>query len=225
MLRKAAVLSLVFAGLLALAGFGLMRMPGGFVPIEDQGYFMVNVQLPNGASLERTQEVMDEINEQMLALPNVRAVATVGGYSLLNGIQGPNYGFSFVTLVPWEERPGAENSMWGLLQRAQAGLARIDEGVVFPVKTGGQVAFCHGHAHGIGEPLAQGTGGGFHAGGQPVFGVAGRPAAPLAKIFDIIQADIVSAKIQQAVKHHGRMPAGQHKPIAVYPVRIFGIVL
>ncbi len=131
MLRKAAVLSIVFTGLLALAGFGLMRMPGGFVPIEDQGYFMVNAQLPNGASLERTEEVMDQINEQMLALPNVRAVATVGGYSLLNGIQGPNYGFSFVTLAPWEERPGAENSMWGLLQRAQAGLARIDEGVVF----------------------------------------------------------------------------------------------
>ena len=59
-----------------LSGFGLMRMPGGFVPIEDQGYFMVNAQLPNGASLERTQEVMEEINEQMLALPNVRAVAT-----------------------------------------------------------------------------------------------------------------------------------------------------
>ncbi|MCG6928289.1 MAG: multidrug efflux RND transporter permease subunit [Acidobacteria bacterium] len=131
MLRKATVLSLVFAGLLALAGFGLMRMPGGFVPIEDQGYFMVNAQLPNGASLERTQEVMDRVNEQMLALPNVRAVATVGGYSLLNGIQGPNYGFSFVTLVPWEERPGLENSMWGLLRRAQAGLAEIDEGIVF----------------------------------------------------------------------------------------------
>ncbi|MCG6923329.1 MAG: multidrug efflux RND transporter permease subunit [Acidobacteria bacterium] len=131
MLGKAGVLSFVFVGLLGLAGFGLMQLPGGFVPIEDQGYFMVNAQLPNGASLERTQEVMDKVNEKMLALPNVRAVATVGGYSLLNGIQGPNYGFSFVTLVPWEERPGPENSMWGLLQRAQAQFVEIDEGLVF----------------------------------------------------------------------------------------------
>jgi HAE1 family hydrophobic/amphiphilic exporter-1 len=131
MLRKAAFLSVAFLGLLALAGFGLMRMPGGFVPTEDQGYFMVNAQLPNGASLERTEEVMDRVNEMMLDLPNVRAVATVGGYSLLNGIQGPNYGFSFVTLVPWAERPGAESSMWGLMQRAQARLATIQEGIVF----------------------------------------------------------------------------------------------
>ena len=131
MLRKAGVLSFVFAGLLALAGFGLMRLPGGFVPIEDQGYFMVNAQLPNGASLERTGEVMDRVNQMMLELPNVRAVTTVGGYSLLNGIQGPNYGFSFVTLVPWAERPGPENSMWGWMQRAQAQFATIDEAIVF----------------------------------------------------------------------------------------------
>jgi HAE1 family hydrophobic/amphiphilic exporter-1 len=131
MLRKAAVLSVVFAGLLALSGFGLIRLPGGFVPIEDQGYFIVNAQLPNGASLERTEEVMDRVNEMMLALPNVRDVATVGGYSILNGIQGPNYGFTFVSLVPWGERPGAENSMWALIQRAQAQFNEIDEGVVF----------------------------------------------------------------------------------------------
>jgi len=129
--RRSAPAAIVFAGLLAAAVFGLVRMPGGFVPVEDQGYVMVNAQLPNGASLERTQEVMDEVNQQMLALPNVRNVATVGGYSILNGIQGPNYGFSFVTFVPWAERPGIENSMWGLLQLAQAGLSKIDEGIVF----------------------------------------------------------------------------------------------
>ena len=80
-------------------------MPGGFVPVEDQGYIMVNAQLPNGASLERTEEVMDEVNEMMLSLPHIRNVATVGGYSILSGIKGPNYGFSFVTFVPWDERP------------------------------------------------------------------------------------------------------------------------
>jgi HAE1 family hydrophobic/amphiphilic exporter-1 len=131
MLRKAAVVSVVFAGLLLLAGFGFTRLPGGFVPIEDQGYFIVNAQLPNGASLERTEEVMDRVNEMMLDLPNVRDVATVGGYSILNGIQGPNYGFAFVNLLPWDERPGLENSMWALIQRAQAHLATIEQGIVF----------------------------------------------------------------------------------------------
>ena len=131
MLRKTAVMAVVFAGLLTAAGFSLMRMPGGFVPVEDQGYIMVNAQLPNGASLERTEEVMDEVNEMMLSLPHIRNVATVGGYSILNGIKGPNYGFSFVTFVPWDERPGLENSMWALLQQAQAKLSQIDEGIAF----------------------------------------------------------------------------------------------
>lgn len=131
MLRKAAVLSLVFLVLLGLSGFGLMSLPGGFVPIEDQGYFIINAQLPNGASLERTGEVMDQINEDMGKLPNVRAVATVGGYSILNGIQGPNYGFSFVSLIPWGERPGRENTMWALIQMAQASLGDIDEAIAF----------------------------------------------------------------------------------------------
>jgi HAE1 family hydrophobic/amphiphilic exporter-1 len=131
MLRKAAVVSIVFVGLLFLAGFGFTRLPGGFVPIEDQGFFIVNAQLPNGASLERTEEVMDRVNEMMLELPNVRDVATVGGYSILNGIQGPNYGFAFVNLLPWDERPGLENSMWALIRRAQGRLSTIEEGLVF----------------------------------------------------------------------------------------------
>jgi HAE1 family hydrophobic/amphiphilic exporter-1 len=131
MLRKAAVASVVFVGLLALAGLGFSRLPGGFVPIEDQGYFIINAQLPNGASLERTEEVMDRVNEMMLGLPSVRDVTTVGGYSILNGIQGPNYGFTFVSLLPWDERPGAESTMWALIQRAQAQLATIQEALVF----------------------------------------------------------------------------------------------
>ena len=53
------------------------------------------------------------------------------GYSILNGIKGPNYGFSFVTFVPWDERPGLANSMWALLQQAQAKLSQIDEGIAF----------------------------------------------------------------------------------------------
>ena len=87
-------------------GFG--QIPGGFVPGEDQGYFFVNAELPPGASLERSQEVMDEVNEILLATPGVQNVMTVGGYSLLNGIEGVNTGFSIATLDHWDDRQGAE---------------------------------------------------------------------------------------------------------------------
>ena len=75
-------------------------MPGGFVPSEDEGYFFVNVQLPNAASLRRTQEVMDMATAQVEQLPGVQNIITIGGYSLLDQVQGPNYGAAIVSLVP-----------------------------------------------------------------------------------------------------------------------------
>jgi HAE1 family hydrophobic/amphiphilic exporter-1 len=103
-LRKMALMMIVFAGFLGAMLLGFVSVPGGFVPTEDQGYVMVNAQLPSGAALERTQSVMDEVTEILQELPNIRNIAVVGGYSLLNAVQGPNYGFVFVTFDEWSDR-------------------------------------------------------------------------------------------------------------------------
>jgi HAE1 family hydrophobic/amphiphilic exporter-1 len=127
-IRRLSVVMLVFAGLFGAMVFGFLRVPGGFVPNEDQGYLMISAQLPSGSALERTQAVMDEATEILLQAPGVRSVAVVGGYSLLNAVQGPNYGFAFLSLVPWDER---DVNLGDVFRFVTPRLAEIREGTVF----------------------------------------------------------------------------------------------
>jgi hydrophobe/amphiphile efflux-1 (HAE1) family protein len=103
----------------AMSGlFGLV--PGGFVPEEDQGYFLVNVQLPDAASLERTDKVMSKIEDMMISTPGVESVTAISGYSLLTSSLSPNNGFFFVSLKHWAERDSTElhvNSIIGSINR------------------------------------------------------------------------------------------------------------
>ncbi|HET9833588.1 MAG TPA: efflux RND transporter permease subunit, partial [Vicinamibacterales bacterium] len=99
--------SLAFVGLLVFVIVVLMRhIPGGFVPEEDQGYIMVNTQLPDAASLERTDAVMRKAEMVLENQEAVEGFNTVSGYSLLTSAYSSNMGFFFVQLKPWEERHG-----------------------------------------------------------------------------------------------------------------------
>ena len=128
LVRRTVIVMIVFAGLVAAMIFGFGRMPGGFVPSEDEGYFFVNVQLPNAASLDRTEEVMDLAFEQLQNLPGVQNVITIGGYSLLDSVQGPNYGAAIVSLVPWDER---DHTVFELIGMVSAELGKMRQGNVF----------------------------------------------------------------------------------------------
>ncbi|HSG81510.1 MAG TPA: efflux RND transporter permease subunit, partial [Gemmatimonadota bacterium] len=130
-LRKGAVMMAGFAVMLVLMVMGFGALPTGFVPGEDEGYFFVDAELPAGASLERTNDVMDRVNEILMGTPGVQNVITIGGYSLLNGVASVNTGFSIATLEHWDDRPGLELSLWGLLRRVQPQFAQIREGTVF----------------------------------------------------------------------------------------------
>ena len=91
--------------IVALAGWGLTRVPAGFIPIEDQGYLLVAAQLPDGASLERTQKAMDQIAKIARETPGVDQVVTVAGISPLdNSASLANAGVAYVTLKPWSQR-------------------------------------------------------------------------------------------------------------------------
>ena len=129
-LRKSGLVMVAFAGLLVVTVFSFGALPGGFVPDEDQGYFYVNTELPPGASLERTREVMDRVNAILMETPGVQNAVAVGGFSLLNGVAGVNAGFTIATLDHWNDRPG-ELSLWGLLESVSPRLAAIREGTVF----------------------------------------------------------------------------------------------
>ena len=103
--------------------------------------------------------------------------------------------------------------------------AVIHDGMPRPIENGGQVPFSHGHAHGVGKALPQRPGGGLHTGRVAIFGVAGSLAAPLAKIADLFQAEIVTGQVQQAVEQHGGVTGGEDESVAIRPVRVFGVVL
>ncbi len=83
--------------------FGYL-VPGGFIPAEDMGYLMVNIQLPDAASLQRTDEITKKAEDLILEYEEVEFVTAAPGYSLLSGAMTPNSGFLFVSLADWSER-------------------------------------------------------------------------------------------------------------------------
>ncbi len=127
-IRRAALMMLIFVGVLFATGWSLTSLPTGFVPSEDEGYFFVNAQLPNASSLDRTREVMNQVNQTVSELPGVQNVIIVGGYSLLDAVQGPNYGMGIVSLEKWA---GREHTVFETMAMANAQLSRIMEGQVF----------------------------------------------------------------------------------------------
>jgi hydrophobe/amphiphile efflux-1 (HAE1) family protein len=109
--------SLAFVGVLVFVIVVLVRhIPGGFVPEEDQGYIMVNAQLPDAASLERTDAVMRKAEMLLEKHEAVEGFNTISGYSLLTSAYSSNMGFFFVQLKPWEERHGETLHARGVIE-------------------------------------------------------------------------------------------------------------
>ncbi|WP_285111671.1 efflux RND transporter permease subunit [Leclercia adecarboxylata] len=126
--RYLVVYVLIVGGMAVL----FLRLPTSFLPEEDQGVFMTMVQLPAGATQTRTQQVLDQVEHYYLTTEkaNVESVFTVNGFSFSG--QGQNAGVAFISLKPWEERPGAANSVGAIVSRATRAFSKIKDGLVFP---------------------------------------------------------------------------------------------
>ncbi|EMP3882161.1 efflux RND transporter permease subunit [Salmonella enterica] len=120
--------------LLIVVGMAVLflRLPTSFLPEEDQGVFLTMIQIPSGATQERTQKVLDQVTHYYLnnEKANVESVFTVNGFSFSG--QGQNSGMAFVSLKPWEERNGEENSVEAVIARATRAFSQIRDGLVFP---------------------------------------------------------------------------------------------
>jgi HAE1 family hydrophobic/amphiphilic exporter-1 len=104
-------LSVIFALILiGIAGYGLSRVPTGFIPIEDQGYLLVAVQLPDGAALDRTQQVLNQVSDIAGKAPGVDHVISIAGISALDGSSSlANAGVAYLILKEWSARgPGQD---------------------------------------------------------------------------------------------------------------------
>lgn len=109
------ILALVVLGGMILGSGSLIKsLPAGFIPLEDNGSLFVDVQLPDAASLERTETVTDRLNEKLLAMPGVAGSVLVNGYSMLTG-SGSNGAMIILNLDPWDDRPTDALSADGIL--------------------------------------------------------------------------------------------------------------
>jgi len=133
MLRRPALALAIFALICGAAFWGFLRWPTSYVPEEDMGYFLTSVQLPTGASLNRTDSVMKHISEQLRTLPQVKDVISVAGQSFLSGGASSNLGSMFVVLKPWKERKGSDNSVEAVIAKADEIGAAEQEAIVFSI--------------------------------------------------------------------------------------------
>jgi hydrophobe/amphiphile efflux-1 (HAE1) family protein len=130
--------SLVAGLIIVLAGAGaywmFSRTPTAFIPNEDQGVLFVNVQLPDAASVPRTQAVLAKAQEIAQKTEGVANVVTISGYSILSGAIQPNSGFLLAVMKPWEERKTPQTGLLAIYNTLNHSLATIDEAdlIVFP---------------------------------------------------------------------------------------------
>jgi multidrug efflux pump len=104
LIRLTLIVLLVYLGLLVLTSLGFRTVPGGFIPQQDQGYLVVNLELPEGASLERSEKMMAEVAKICRETEGVSHTVEISGYSIFANSNIPNNGGIYVTLKPYEER-------------------------------------------------------------------------------------------------------------------------
>jgi hydrophobic/amphiphilic exporter-1 (mainly G- bacteria), HAE1 family len=125
MVSRSGLMAAVALAIIAITGYGFSRVPTGFLPIEDQGYMIALVQLPDGASLERTQKTLDKVFEIARKTPGVARVVNIAGVSALdNSATLSSAGVAYIILKDWSERGEGEDLM-SLFTKLNADLAAI----------------------------------------------------------------------------------------------------
>ena len=129
LVRRSLLTVILFALVFLADGFLFKTMPTSFLPDEDKGAIMCSIELPPGAALARTSEVMDTFEKKMLVIPGVETVLRVSGYSFVAG-QGENLGLGVVKLSTWDKRKTPELQIGAILQKAQEACNDIPEAKV-----------------------------------------------------------------------------------------------
>ncbi|MDN3922577.1 efflux RND transporter permease subunit [Roseateles violae] len=132
LLKRSGRMMIAYVAVIAAVGWLYMRMPTSFLPNEDQGYLIVNVQLPPGATANRTEAAVKAVEDFMLKQPEVEATIGVIGFSFSG--QGQNAALVFVPLKPWEERKGPEHASSAVAQRAfGAMMGGVRDAFIYPL--------------------------------------------------------------------------------------------
>ncbi len=130
LLRFKALVVLFFIGLLTLTGWLYTKLPTGFLPDEDVGYFMIIVQGPDGVSLDYTNHVVEKVEAEAAKIPEISGIFAVGGFSFAGN--NSSNAIVFCTLKPWDERKTKEQTCDGIIARLRPPLMGIDEAFCIP---------------------------------------------------------------------------------------------
>lgn len=131
LIHKSYLAMIGLAIIAVLAVFLGGSLPGGFIPTEDQGYMFLALQLPDGASAQRTDAAQQKITASLLKMPGVSGVIAVTNFSLLTQVQSTNQGFFFVALKPWEARKSKEEQLAYIQGNLQQQLSADPDGIAF----------------------------------------------------------------------------------------------
>lgn len=129
---KLAILAFVIIAVIGIIAF--LKWPTSYIPQEDQGYFMSSIQLPQGASLERTEKVVNSLSDEIRRrLPEVSDVMAISGFSFLGGGASSNMGSLVVVLKPWKERKSKSQSVFAMIDSVRNIADSYQEAIVFSV--------------------------------------------------------------------------------------------
>ena len=123
----------LYFGLCAVAFYGFVKLPSSYIPQEDMGYFMTSIQLPTGASLDRTDKVVTELSDKIKKIEEVKDVISISGQSMMGGGSGGNMGSLFVVLKPWSERRGKAHDVNAVIAKVNEIAATYQEPIVFSI--------------------------------------------------------------------------------------------
>jgi HAE1 family hydrophobic/amphiphilic exporter-1 len=131
LLRKSGFALVLLAGFVVAGVWIGGRLPASFVPDEDQGFFYINVQLPNASSLQRTEEVMAKLQKVAADIPGVEHVTTISGFSLLSLVRTSYNGFGFISMKEWGDRKTRAEQFQEIKARLNAAFSKVPETVAF----------------------------------------------------------------------------------------------
>jgi HAE1 family hydrophobic/amphiphilic exporter-1 len=131
LIRKGAVVLVLLAACGLVGLFFGSRLPSSFLPDEDQGYLYVNMQLPDAASLQRTDAAAKQVEKILARTPGVESTTSVVGFSLLSFVRTTYNAFFFVTLKPWDQRKSGAEQYQEIKARLNSELGRLPAGTVF----------------------------------------------------------------------------------------------
>ena len=129
--RRGFLMMLIALAIAVASGWQFGKIPSAFLPVEDQGYVITSVQLPDAASKQRTDEVLLQINEILAATPGVEDWVSLGGFSMIDGTNASNAATIFVVMKPWDERTAENETQEAILKHLNQKFRAIQEAIVF----------------------------------------------------------------------------------------------